>query len=52
MNYTVTISISYLLASQKILKFRISVELSEKSHMSDDLTKMSDDLDRDYQKII
>ncbi len=29
MNYTVTISISYLLASQKILKFRISVGSSE-----------------------
>ncbi len=29
MNYTILSSVSYLLALQKILKFRISVELSE-----------------------
>ncbi len=51
MNYTVTISISYLLASQKILKFRISVGSSEVLVRSSDLHKMSDDLNRDYQKI-
>ncbi len=40
MNYTVTILISYLLASQKTLIYQINVR---SEHRSDSLTKISDD---------